>query len=71
MVKSKRVGNIVYTFDGSEFRIMLVDSQDESKRVNLSSISADQSELAISNVEFTQSLLEEAHAVLEELWFRY
>lgn len=69
MVKSKRVGNIIYRFDGNEFTIVLVDGKDETKRVNLSSMSTDQPELSISTIEFTQTLLEEAHAVLKELRF--
>ncbi|MFC2171514.1 hypothetical protein ACFLU6_02650 [Acidobacteriota bacterium] len=67
MVKSKRVGNVIYSYDGEEFSIMLVDGNDDTKRVHLSSSSADRKGLSISAVEFTQSLLEEANAVLEEL----
>ena len=67
MVRCKKVGNIIYSFDGNEFSIMLMDERDSTKRVHLLSASHENKTLSISDVQFTQSLLEEAHAVLEEL----
>ena len=48
---------------------MLVDGKDNTKRVHISAPPSEQKALSISNIEFTQSLLEEAYAVLDELRF--
>ena len=69
MPQKKRVGNIIYSLQDGEFSMMMVDGQDVSKGVNLCTHGVESSDLSISNVEFTQSLLEEAHAVLAELKF--